>query len=269
METGKYRYLLLRQDQHYFYTRLRGISSWYGRRVCLGHSYIPLYKDTIDLPSSMMQKMGMYPQLAEKVLSNSTIIFPYEVIKESRGTATQSYKAGIEKGLFYCRDYSMEPGKLLKVTPKIGSGRDRKPAEPFYIGDGIIMDAKGNTLLGVWIRVKIIDNHFVAKKCVVKVAEKVFIDQNAPLHKIILKEILPDIMGQQYTLTLYRGDTNMWGLQEGCDRAAQQLEVVMEVDKEDVPCMTPKMPSPEVTNQNICDEIASFVRYDIEKAHRI
>lgn len=268
MESGKYKYLLLQQDSSYYWTRARGMSRYYGERKVLGHAYISLLPNKdFDLPNAVLRKLHLYPAfVVSKIPTLSTIVFPYERYRIGQSSSLHSYKAGVEKGFYHSKDILDAPGALIEFTPQSGSGVNKKFEAPFYVGDGIILNSKGKMIFGVFVRAELVDRSYLrAKKCVVKVAEEVFTNQSAPLSRIILKEILPDIMGEQYVLTMLKGDNNhnIWGLEEGCRKASKMLDVVLEVDKEDVPVERPVAPTPNVTNEDICNRIAAFIEHDI------
>lgn len=258
----KYRYSILNQDAYYYWDRRNGISIYRGKQKVIGHcllnfklgEYTDIPIDTINYSSSLTKAMSQ---------NLSMCIFPYEVMWYGRTSAVSSYKAGIEKSMYFIRSGTIPDlnGRLVEINPQVKVGNEKQVCAPFYVRPGMIIDHTGKMLLGTFIRVRKVNfGKYELQNCVVKVAEEVFIEQTSPLHKIILKDILPDIMGSAYKFPIR---STIW------EAASEEntyvwLDVIMEVNKSDVP-VTPITPLYSgFSDADVCKDALKLIHMEEE-----
>lgn len=256
----KYRYSILNQNEHYYWDRINGISIYRGKQKVIGHCLLNFkLGEYTDIPIDIIN----YSSSLTKVMAQnlSMCIFPYEVMWYGRTSAVSSYKAGIEKSMYFIRSGTIPDlnGKLVKIDPQVKVGNEKQVCAPFYVRPGMIIDHTGKMLLGTFIRVKKVNfGKYELQNCVVKVAEEVFTEQTSPLHKIILKDILPDIIGSAYKFPTH---LPIWGTDA---EGPVWLDVIMEVNKSDVPVTPITSLYPGFSDADVCKDALKLIHMEEE-----
>lgn len=254
---GKYKYYLLNSEEEgYFYEKVNGFSKYMLGNNVLGYCYLPFKVGQItDIPLGAFVNFGGSNPIRPHLQQNrSMVIFPFKVTKYTSKPTFKTVRSGIERGFAYfkqCYRNNVGPGELIKVTPESKKGDRIIYGDPFYVGNGLILDKNMNLLFGVFIRIKKEDaGLYTLKECVLKVSENLFLQQKEPLHKIIMQEVLPDCIGYYFKYNFIADDYRMYGYED--DPFGVMLPISLEMNNHSNPLERIAVPEPDLSNEDIC-----------------
>ena len=254
MENNQYSYYFLHNNDCTPYINVRGNSFYpqFNEDEAV-YCYLPINTGKyVDIPDALI----LNDNINLLRLETSMLVTSYKITRGAYKKVDKTYKGGLERSLYYHSVFlnNFSTLELIRITPESKKDGTTLFGDTFYTGQGIILDKNKDLLFGVFVRtVKLGKDNYQAKECVIKVSEKVFLDQAHPLYKIILKDILPNVLNRDYHL--YFSDLKnrrMFNFPDGVSTA--RLPVIMEVNPIEKVLEHPEVLKPGFSNEDICNE---------------
>ena len=265
MSSLQHRYYFLNQGDYREYIRLNSSHFSYPKGRILGYNYIKFaVGKSTDVPIAVLNSGPGYDKYSIRpyiLQDKAMIVYPYNVVCYPNRYTDRSYRNGLEHSLYYMkyiRENCASPGELVQIFPEFKKDGKTLSGSPFYVGNGCVFNHEGKLLVGTYIRMtKLGWREYRPEKCVLKVSQEVLTKQDDSLNKIIVKEIIPVVLGSEYHFNMNMIDSDLWCQSPGTCKVL--LPTIMEVNPDINPNKETIPPVPGFDYNAVCREASNYV----------